>query len=251
VTNRQLPLAIITGAASGMGRATALRLVKDGYRVAALDRNLAGLQTLAEVSDGRVIAVEVDLADLSTVESVVGEIVSSLGPVAALVNCAGIGLVATALEGDLASWQRVIDVNLTAPLLVSRAVLPSMLERGEGAIVNVSSVAAVVGVASRAAYCAAKAGLVGLTRSMAADFASRGIRVNALCPGTVETGYTEAVLEVAADPGETYEFMAKRQLIGRMGTAEEMADAIAFLLSGEASFFHGSVVIADGGMTVL
>jgi NAD(P)-dependent dehydrogenase (short-subunit alcohol dehydrogenase family) len=244
-------LAIVTGAASGVGLATARRLVADGYRVAALDRDAEGLERLVRELPEKVTPRQIDLARLAELEGFMQKLIGDLGPPSALVNNAGIALVGTALDGDLAAWQRVIDINLTAPMLLSRAVLPSMIERGGGSIVNVASVAAFRGVRKRAAYCAAKSGLVGLTRSMTADFAHQGIRINAICPGTVETGYTQAVLAVAEDPAATREFMTQRQLIGRMGTPEEIADAIAFLLSPQASFFYGSAIIIDGGRSVM
>jgi len=245
------PLAIVTGASSGIGKATATQLVADGFHVAAVDRDAEGLKALiAEASDS-ITPWQLDLSHLAEIEGFFHGLIKDLGPPAALVNAAGVGLVATVLDADLAAWQRVIDVNLTAPMLISRAVIPSMIEQGGGVIVNVASVAAFRGVRSRAAYCAAKSGLVGLTRSMTADFASKGIRVNAVCPGTVETGYTKSVLDVSEDPAATRAFMTQRQLIGRMGTPDEIAAAIAFLISPQASFFYGSSIIIDGGRSTM
>ena len=244
-------LAIVTGAASGIGKACAQQLLADGYRVVAVDRDADGLEKLLAEHPTGLETRTTDLADLAAVEPAFSRIVAELGPPAALVNAAGIALVATALEADLAAWQRVLDINLTAPLLASRAVVPAMIREGGGTIVNIASVAAFRGVRSRAAYCAAKAGLVGLTRSMAADFAQHGVRVNALCPGTVETGYTQAVLSVADDPEGTRAFMTQRQLIGRMGTPEEIADAVSFLVGPRSSFFHGAALVIDGGRSVL
>lgn len=242
-----IPLAIVTGAASGVGLATARRLVRDDYRVAALDRDGEGLQRLAAELPGRIVPREIDLARLGTIEGAMQLLLRELGSPAVLVNNAGIALVATALDNDLDAWQRVIDVNLTAPMLLSRAVLPAMIEQGGGSIVNVASVAAFRGVRKRAAYCAAKAGLVGLTRSMTADFAHHGIRINAICPGTVETGYTQAVLAVADDPAATRQFMTQRQLIGRMGTPEEIANVALFLASPLASWVTGQTIAVAGG----
>ena len=247
----KLPLAIVTGAASGVGRSTVRRLVKDGYRVVAIDRDKEGVDKLAKESPDLILPRVLDLANLTEIEPFTAKLIAELGTPAALVNGAGIALVATALDKDLAAWQRVIDINLTAPMLLSRAVVPSMIEAGGGTIVNVASVAAFRGVRQRAAYCAAKAGLVGLTRSMTADFASKNIRINAICPGTIETGYTQAVLAVAEDPEATRQFMTQRQLIGRMGTPEEVADAIAFLLGPQATFFFGASIIIDGGRSIL
>jgi 2-keto-3-deoxy-L-fuconate dehydrogenase len=244
-------LAIVTGAASGIGRATARKLFIDGYHIVAVDRDSAGIEQLASECGPWVVPVRMDLSKLDSIEREVGAIIARHGVPDVVVNAAGIALVATVLDEDLAAWQRVIDINLTAPMLVCRAVIPAMIERGGGAIVNVASVASFRGVRNRAAYCSAKAGLVGLTRSMTADFAGCGIRVNSICPGTVETGYTQAVLAVSEDPEATRQFMTQRQLIGRMGTPEEIAEAIAFLASPAASFMYGSSIIIDGGRSVL
>ncbi|HSV83235.1 MAG TPA: SDR family oxidoreductase [Ramlibacter sp.] len=244
-------MALVTGAASGIGLATVERLAKDGYRVVAIDRDPEGLKRLQQTAPAAIETRQFDLADLERIEGFVQGIIQEFGAPHALVNGAGIALVGTALDADLAAWQRVLDINLTAPMLMSRAVIPKMIANGGGAIVNVASVAAFRGVRQRAAYCAAKAGLVGLTRSLTADFAKDGIRVNAICPGTVETGYTKAVLAVSEDPAATREFMTQRQLIGRMGTPQEVADAIVFLLGPQASFFFGSSLIIDGGRSVL
>jgi NAD(P)-dependent dehydrogenase (short-subunit alcohol dehydrogenase family) len=249
--NGALGSAIVTGAASGIGRATVQRLVADGFSVVALDRDGAGIASLAGELPGQVTPVEIDLSELARIEPCVASVIERHGAPAALVNAAGIALVASLTETDLSDWQRILDVNLTAPMLVSRAVVPAMVANGGGAIVHVASVAALLGARRRAAYCAAKAGLLGLTRAMAADYAASGVRVNVLCPGTVETGYTTSVLAVSEDPDSTREFMTQRQVIGRMGTPEEMAATIAFLAGPGASFFHGSTVVADGGRSLL
>lgn len=246
-----LPLALVTGAASGIGRATATRFVADGYRVIAMDVDGAGLQTWCKEHGDSVAPYVFDLSRIDEIEPFAAKIIAETGPIAALINAAGIPLVATATEGTQADWQRVIDVNLTAPFLLSRAAVPGMIGRGGGSIVNVASVAAIVGVHRRAAYCSAKAGLVGLTRSMAVDYGPDGIRVNAVLPGTVETGYTKKVLAIAEDPAATRAFMTNRQVVGRMGTPEEIADTIAFLASPSASFILGSAIVIDGGMTAL
>jgi len=245
------PVALVTGAASGIGRATARRLATDGYYVVAFDRDAEGLETLLADHPQSMATEIADLARLEEVESRMTSAVATYGVPAAVVNAAGIALVATVLENDLASWQRVMDVNLNAPMLVCRAVIPPMIAAGGGAIINVASAASFRGVRGRAAYCAAKHGLVGLTRAVTADHAADGIRANAVCPGTVETGYTQAVLSVAEEPQATRDFMTQRQLIGRMGTPEEVANAIAFMAGPEASFLYGASIVLDGGRSVL
>lgn len=245
------PLALVTGAASGIGFAIAARMVKDGYRVLAVDRDERGLDALGAQLGDAVRTAPLDLSELDGLEARVREQVATHGSPAVLVNAAGIPLVGSALEGELGDWQRVLDVNLTAPMVLCRAVVPGMLERGSGCIVNIASVAAFRGYKQRAAYCASKSGLVGLTRALAADFADRGIRVNAVCPGAVDTGYTKAVVSVTGDPEAARASMAARQLIGRMGTAEEIAGLVSYLVSDDATFMHGAAVIIDGGRTVL
>jgi NAD(P)-dependent dehydrogenase (short-subunit alcohol dehydrogenase family) len=241
---------LVTGAASGIGRATAERLARDGCRLALFDRDAEGLEATASTLAGAVTTV-VDLCDRDGVSAAVAEVVERWGGIDVLVNNAGIGFAASVLATDPAEWDLTLGVNLTAPFLMSRAVLPVMLEAGSGVIVNVASVAGVVGIRNRAAYCASKAGLVGLTRAMAADHAHQGIRVNAICPGTVETEWIGKILSNSADPAADRRTMEQRQLDGRMGSPEEVAAGIAFLASDEARFVNGSIFVMDGGMTAV
>lgn len=250
-TNPNEELALVTGAASGIGRATALRLLRDGFRVLAVDRNEGGLAELAAEAGDGIEPAALDLGLLDGLEQRVVDLVGEHGAPSVLVNAAGIPLVGSVLDGEVGDWQRVLDVNLTAPMVLCRAVVPAMIERGSGSIVNIASVAAFRGYRQRAAYCASKAGIVGLTRSLAADFAGDGIRVNAICPGAVDTGYTQAVLSVADDPEATRAFMTARQLIGRMGTPEEIAGLVSYLVGPDGTFMHGAAVVIDGGRTVL
>jgi NAD(P)-dependent dehydrogenase (short-subunit alcohol dehydrogenase family) len=168
-----------------------------------------------------------------------------------LVNVAGIAVAATVLDTSDQDWNRVIGTNLTGPFLLTRAILPLMLDAGSGVIVNVASVAGVVGMTARAAYCASKAGLIGLTRAVAADYAALGIRCVAVCPGTVETEWIDRIIAGESDPAATRERMAARQLDGRMGTPEEIAATIAFIASPGGGFFNGAAVVVDGGMTAV
>jgi NAD(P)-dependent dehydrogenase (short-subunit alcohol dehydrogenase family) len=242
-------IAVVTGAASGIGRATVHRLVDLGWTVHAVDVDAVGLEAVA--STPSVTAHVVDLADESATQVWIAEVIGAGLHVDALINVAGIGLAADAVHTTDADWHRVLGVNLTAAFILSRGFVPQMIERSGGVIVNVASVAAVVGVANRVAYCAAKAGLVGLTRAMAADHASQGIRINAVCPGTVETGYTDKILDGETDADQVRQAMTVRQLVGRMGDPDEIAGVIAFLAGPDASFIHGASIVADGGMTVV
>lgn len=246
--------AIITGAASGIGRATALRLAVSGYRIAGLDVDETGLDaTVASIeADGGVAtSYVVDVTNGQAVEAAVSGIFDLAGEIAVLVNNAGIGIAARLVDTSEEQWSQVMAVNVTGPFLMTRAVLPHMLNAGEGMIVNVASVAAVVGVRNRAAYTTSKHAVVGLTRSVAVDYADRGIRVNAICPGTVATEWIDKILTEAPDPEATRRAMAERQLDGRMGTPEEVAAGIDFLASADARFVNGSVFVMDGGMSTI
>lgn len=246
--------AIVTGAASGIGRATAYRLADEGYEVALVDLDSGGLEetsTTIAAAGGEATPIELNLADEAHVVRAMEQLIARAGAPSVLVNNAGVGIAATVPDTTLAQWNRMLTVNLTGAFLMARAVLPSMLEAGTGNIVNVSSVAGVVGVANRAGYCASKAGLLGLTRALAVDHAAAGIRTNAICPGTVDTEWIGKILSDAPDPEATREKMNHRQLDGRMGTPQEVAAGIAFLVSDDARFVNGSAFMMDGGMSAV
>ncbi|WP_345572997.1 SDR family oxidoreductase [Nonomuraea rosea] len=245
-------VAVVTGAASGIGRATALRLARDGYEVAMMDLDAAGLAetgTQIQQAGGLAHPFTVDLCDPVAVGSVTREIAVTVGAPEVLVNVAGIGLAANVLETSDADWNRVMSVNLTGPFLTIRATLPLMLDRGSGVIINIASVGGQIGLARRAAYCASKAGLVGLTRAVAVDHARAGIRSVAICPGTVETEWIGKILAKAPEPAAARAAMAARQLDGRMGAPDEIAAMVAFLAGPEGRFVNGAALVLDGGMT--
>jgi len=246
--------AVVTGAASGIGRATALRLAADGYELVALDVDATGLaatrEQVAAAAGGTVSVYEVDLRDVASIEAVMAVVLAD-GPPAVLANVAGMGVAAELADTTPAQWDAVLAVDLSAVFHLCRLVLPPMLAAGGGIIVNVASVAGIVGVGRRAAYCAAKAGVIGLTRATAVDYAARGIRANAICPGTVSTEWIGKILADAPDPEAARRAMDARQLDGRMGSPEEVAAGIAFLCSPEARFVNGSAFVMDGGMTAV
>jgi len=246
--------AVVTGSASGIGRAVALRLARDGYGVALVDVDGSGIKETVrsiESASGVAQGFQSDVCDPHQLGVTVREVLASMGSPDLLVNVAGIAVAATVLDTSDQDWNRVLGTNLTGPFLLTRAILPLMLDAGSGVIVNVASVAGIVGLSARAAYCASKAGLIGLTRAVAADYASLGIRCVAVCPGTVETEWINRIISGDSDPAATRERMAARQLNGRMGTPEEIAATIAFIASPGGGFFNGAAVVVDGGMTAV
>lgn len=246
------PTALVTGAGSGIGRATTVRLVEAGYDVMAFDRDEEGLlETGGLTASGAVTPTVVDLADLGSLESAVLTLLEGSGVPDLLVNNAGVGVAGTVGETAVADWDLTIAVNISAVFHLCRLLVPPMVDRGRGVIINVASIAGLVGLRNRAAYCASKSAVVGLTRALAADHASQGLRVNAICPGTVETAWVDRIIAGADDPEAQRAAMAARQLDGRMGTAEEVAAGILFLASPEARFVNGSALVMDGGLTAV
>jgi len=244
--------AIITGAASGIGFATAKRLAREGWPLALVDVDEDRLRTkAAEIETVTVRTYPFDLVGAERFGEVVQQVTNDFGGFGLLVNDAGIGVAATLLETTTEDWDRTIAVNLSAMFHTCRATLPAMLEAGHGLIVNVSSIAGVVGLKNRLAYCASKHGVIGLTRAIAADYAHLGIRCNAICPGTVESEWIGKILASAPDPDATRAQMEARQLDGRMGTPDEVAAGIAFLASDDARFVNGAAFMMDGGMTAV
>jgi NAD(P)-dependent dehydrogenase (short-subunit alcohol dehydrogenase family) len=246
--------ALITGAGSGIGRATAELFSAEGAAVGVVDMSAdAAEETVAKITaaGGRALALVADVTSAEQVAAVVAQAASEFGRLDLLYNNAGVdsrGSVAEATEED---WDRCFAVNVKGTFLCSKAAIPHLRDAGGGAIVNQGSVAGLVAVPNFAAYCAAKGAVVSLTRSMAIDLAPQRIRVNAICPGTVFTPLMEPMLRARGD-GDLDAGLAKTLVkypIGRLGTPEEIARVALFLSSDESSFMTGSIVTADGGMT--
>jgi NAD(P)-dependent dehydrogenase (short-subunit alcohol dehydrogenase family) len=240
----QHKIAVITGGASGIGAATASRFAKEGARVAVLDLQMEKAREVAAECGPDAMALEADVCDGAGVTSAMTQIAERFGRIDVLINNAGIPGRQPIDQLDEATWTRVLDVSLKGAYLCSKAALPFMTERG-GSIVHLSSVAGITGMRNRPAYSAAKAGLVALAKNMALDYASRGIRVNCVCPGFTQTPLVAAI---AKDP-ERWKRMESLHPLGRLGTPEDIANALLFLASDEASWITGTCLVVDGGFS--
>jgi len=241
--------AFLTAAAHGIGRATALAFVREGAKVVATDVDEAGLAALAR--DCGCSTRRLDVLDAEAIAAAAREV----GPVQVLFNAAGIVHPGSVLEYTEAEWDLAFDLNARSMARTIRAFLPGMLSSGGGAIVNIASVAgSVKGVPNRFVYGASKAAVIGLTKAVAADFMTRNIRCNAICPGTVDSPSLAGRIRAQAKASGKSEDEVRgqfigRQPMGRLGTADEIAALAVYLASDEAAFTTGSVMIADGGMS--
>jgi NAD(P)-dependent dehydrogenase (short-subunit alcohol dehydrogenase family) len=241
--------AIVTGAASGIGRATAIRLASEGAHVACLDVTPEPLEeTTATLEDlgAKAIACRCDVTDESEVNSAVDRVASELGRPNVLCNIAGFGTFAHTIDTSLSLWNKILGVNLTGTFLVSKATLPYMLHPDGGNIVNTASTAGLMGSAYSAAYCASKGGVVMLTKALAIEYADRGVRVNAVAPGGVDTPLiSHFTLPEGADRNHLDRMMSKMGFC----TPHQVAAAIAFLASDESAYTTGAILSVDGGIT--
>jgi NAD(P)-dependent dehydrogenase (short-subunit alcohol dehydrogenase family) len=237
-------VALVTGAARGIGLATAKRFLAEGWRVALLDIEAALLHsTVDEIADSdRTLALHCDVSDASAVTAAIDSLERRFGRLDALVNNAGVAIFAPLLETSDEDWNRILAVNLTGPLLCAKAAVPLMREQGGGAIVNITSISAVRASTLRSAYGTSKAGLAHLTKQLAVELASLGIRVNAVAPGPVDTAMAKAVhtAEIRADYHDAIP-------LNRYGLEEELAEAIFFLSSERSSYITGQILAVDGG----
>jgi 2-keto-3-deoxy-L-fuconate dehydrogenase len=235
--------ALVTAAGAGIGRATALAFAREGAVVRASDVDAKKLAAL-EAADPRIHVRVLDVRDGAAIEA----LVRTWGPFDVLFNCAGFVHHGTILDCSEGDWDLSFDLNVKSMYRTIRAVLPGMLAKGKGSIVNMSSVASSVkGAPNRCVYGATKAAVIGLTKAVAADFVSKGVRCNAVCPGTVDTPSLEARIAAQGDPEKTRAAFIARQPIGRLGTAEEIAALVVYLASDESSYTTGAIHVIDGG----
>jgi NAD(P)-dependent dehydrogenase (short-subunit alcohol dehydrogenase family) len=234
---------VVTGAASGIGRATAQAFAGEGAEVVGLD--LRGGEA------GEAVLLEADVTEQGSLEAAVGDAAERLGAIDVLVNNAGIGAVGTVEDNSEEEWHRLFDVNVVGMVRATRAALPELRRSERAAIVNVSSVAGIAGLPQRACYSATKGAVFALTLAMAADLVGDGIRVNCVCPGTVDTPWVGRLLDAAPDPSAERAALEARQPMKRLGRAEEIAAAIVFLARPSSSFVTGVALAVDGGITGL
>jgi NAD(P)-dependent dehydrogenase (short-subunit alcohol dehydrogenase family) len=244
---------VVSGGGHGIGRATARRIGSEGARVAVIDiRAAAAEETVAllEKENVRGRAYEADCSDWAAVESTVDQIRQDFGRVDILHSNAGVLLPGSVEDQSLETWDRTFEVNVRAMFLLARAVIPVMLAQGGGAVVNTASTSGLVGESGLLAYCSSKAAVISLTRQMALDYSSRGIRINCVCPGWIDTGFNDPMLVGVSEP-ELAQLVDTFVPLKRQGRPEEIAACVAFLASDDASLVTGHALVADGGLTVM
>jgi 2-dehydro-3-deoxy-L-fuconate 4-dehydrogenase len=238
-------VAFVTAAAQGMGRAAALAFAREGAQVWATDVNASALSDLEGKQSIRTSALDV------TDEAAIARVAREAGDVDVLFNCAGIVHHGSILDATAKDWDQGFAVNVKSMFLVSRAFIPGMLKKGRGSIINMASVASSIrGLPNRFVYGSSKAAVIGLTKSIAADYVSKGIRCNAICPGTVDTPSLQGRINAFADPVQARKDFVARQPMGRLGTVDDITGILVFLASDESLFATGNAYSIDGGMTI-
>jgi len=241
-------VAIVTGAGRGIGHAIAVRLAKEGARVASVSRTEANAQKTADeinaLRGDAAKAYAVDVADHAAVQKAAAQIFEDFGRVDILVNNAGVTRDGLSMRMSMEDWDTVVNTNLKGAFAFTQAVMRPMIKQRSGRIINISSIAGLTGNAGQANYSASKAGLIGLTKTLARELASRGITVNAVAPGLIETDMTTAISE------EIRQAILQKVPLGKLGEPDDIAGAVAYLASPEAKYITGQVLTVDGGMVM-
>ncbi len=237
--------ALISAAGAGIGQATALAFAREGAKVIATDVNPKLLQSFA--GQAGIVTRGLDVLDDAAVRAAAAEI----GPLDVLFNCAGFVHHGNILDCTEQDWDSAFNLNVRAMYIMIKAVLPAMLEKGGGSIINISSIASSIqGLPNRFVYGASKAAVIGLTKAVAKDFVKQGIRCNAICPGTIDTPSLQGRINAFADPVQARKDFIARQPMGRLGEASEIADFLVYLGSDESKFATGQAFVIDGGMDI-
>ncbi len=246
-------IVIVTGAGGGIGTATCKRFGEEGAKVAAWDINATAAKATANVindAGGTAQAFTCDITDFSAVKTTAKNTESAFGPISVLVNNAGWDTFRPFLKTDPKLWEKIIAINLSGVIHTHYAVLEGMAKRGIGRVVNVASDAARVGSSGESVYAACKAGIIGLSKTLAREHARQGITFNVVCPGPTETGLLESVLQEAGDPEKLSEAFRRAIPMGRLGQPEDLPGTIAFLASEDAAYITGQVISVSGGLTM-
>lgn len=240
-------IAVVTGAGSGIGRAIAQRFAEAGATVIAADLDPQAAEATALLAPDRIVPYQVDVRDETSVRALMDSVLARFGRIDILVNNAGIGTTKDIVETELEEWEQVFAVNVRGVFLCCKSALPSMLARRSGVIINIGSVAGLIGIPKRAAYCASKGAVVTLTKQIAIAYVKDGIRCNCICPGTVDTPWVERLVARELDPLAARRALEARQPMGRLVRPEEVAAAALYLASDEAAAVTGSILVVDGG----
>ena len=245
-------VAVITGAGSGIGQAMARLFAREGARILAADVNGSAAEATAAsiaAAGGTGQAVTVDVSRPDQVAALIAQAVAAYGRIDILCNNAGIGSTTSVVECEPEEWDQVMTINVKSVYLGCKYAVPRMIEQGGGVIINTASVAGMVGLVKRAAYSASKGAVIALTRQVAIEYVEQGIRVNCLCPGTVDSPWVGRLLAGADDPVAARQALVARQPLGRLGPPEEVAAAALYLASDDAAFITGTGLVIDGGLT--
>jgi 2-keto-3-deoxy-L-fuconate dehydrogenase len=245
-------IAVVTGAGSGIGQAMARLFAAEGAQIFAADVNESAAQETARMvaeAGGTCRAFAVDVSRPDQVRAMIDAALAAFGRIDILCNNAGIGSTTDVVECEPDEWDRVMTVNVKSVYLGCKYAIPHMLAQGGGVILNTASVAGMVGLPKRASYSASKGAVIALTRQVAVEYVEQGIRVNCLCPGTVDSPWVGRLLKQADDPVAARQALVARQPLGRLGTPDEIAAAALYLVSDDAAFITGTGLVIDGGLT--